>query len=371
MDFMRRALRLARKALGTTSPNPAVGAVVVKDGQVVGEGHTLPPGQGHAEAVALRRAGGKARGAVLYTTLEPCAHHGRVPPCAPAIIQAGVAEVRIAMIDPNPLVNGRGKTHLEAAGVRCIVGEHEWEAQELNEAYVKHVTTGLPFVTAKFAMSLDGKIAARTGESRWITGAQARRYAHTLRRRSDAMVIGVNTVLADDPRLTARDARDRAHNRQPLRVVVDSHGRTSPTARMLREPGWTIIATTPDISKARTESLRAANAEVLELPARDGLVDLQALLETLGKRDITSVLVEGGGTLLGSFFDLGLVDKVAAFVAPVIIGGREAPSPVEGSGVASPLEGLRLRAQRLRRLGEDLLITGYVAPGGNECSAAS
>jgi len=275
------------------------------------------------------------------------------------------------MIDPNPLVNGRGKAQLEAAGVRCLVGEGQEEARELNEAYIKHVTTGLPFVTAKFATSLDGKIAARTGESRWITGVRARRYAHTLRRQSDAMVVGVNTVLADDPRLTARDARDRPYKRQPLRVVADSRGRTPATARLLREPGRTVIATTRDISRARIESLRTATAEVLELAARDDMVDLRELLKVLGKRGITSLLVEGGGTLLGSFFDLGLVDKVMALVAPVIIGGREAPSPVEGSGVARPMEGLRLRMQRLRRLGEDFLITGYVAPGGTECSAAS
>ena len=370
MDYMRRALRLARRALGAASPNPAVGAVVVRDGQVVGEGFTLPPGRGHAEAVALERAGERARGAILYTTLEPCAHHGRVPPCTRAIIRADIAEVHMAMIDPNPLVNGKGKAELEAAGIRCVVGAHQEEARRLNEAYVKHITTGLPFVTAKFAMSLDGKIACRTGASRWITGGRARLYAQGLRRQHDAVMVGVNTVLADDPSLTVRDSQGRPRGRQPLRVVVDAHGRTPATAQVLRQPGRTVVATSEAGAGART-ALEEAGAEVLELPQREGLVDLRALLGLLGRREITSVLVEGGGTLLGSFFDLGLVDRVVAFVAPTIIGGKEAPSPVEGAGVASVEEALRLREPRIRRLGGDFLVTGYVSSGGPECSAES
>ena len=370
MDYMRRALRVARKAIGTSSPNPPVGAVVVKDGQIIGEGFTLPPGMGHAEAVALARAGERAHGAVLYCTLEPCAHYGRVPPCSEAIIRVGIAEVRMAMLDPNPLVNGKGKAELEAAGVTCVVGEREEEARCLNEAYVKHITTGMPFVTAKFAMSLDGKIATRTGHSRWITGERARRHAHALRRSHDVIMVGINTVLADDPALTARDGRDRPYKRQPLRVVVDAKGRTPTTAQMLRQPGHTIIATSRRGAKALA-SLAEAGVEVLAFPERDGRVDLRMLLKVLGDRGVISVLVEGGGKLLGSLFDLGLVDKVAAFIAPTIIGGREAPSPVAGTGVGSMGEALRLSDAHTRRLGRDILITGYVQSGGNECSAES
>jgi diaminohydroxyphosphoribosylaminopyrimidine deaminase/5-amino-6-(5-phosphoribosylamino)uracil reductase len=357
MDFMERALALARQALGTTSPNPAVGAVVVREGVIVGEGFTLPPGEGHAEAVALTRAGERARGATLYVTLEPCAHHGRVPPCTRAIIASGIARVHIATIDPNPIVNGKGKAELEAAGIEVVVGEREEEAREVIEAYAKHITTRLPFVTAKFAMSLDGKIATYTGDSRWITDREARLYAHQLRRASDAIMVGVNTVLRDDPRLTARDEVDRPLGHQPLRIVVDSHGRTPPSARLLREPGQTLIATS-SIPAERAEALRGAGAEVLSLPGEGDAVDIGALLEELGRRDVVSILVEGGGTLLGSLFDRGLVDKVVALIAPIIIGGR-ALSPIEGRGVARLAEALRLRRTRVDRVGDDILVVGY------------
>ena len=370
MDYMQRALHLARRAVEASSPNPPVGAVVVKDGEIIGKGFTLPPGEGHAEAVALEKAGKGARGAVLYTTLEPCAHHGRVPPCSQAIIRAGIAEVHMAMIDPNPLVNGKGKAELEAAGIQCVLGEREEEACRLIEAYVKHITTGMPFVTAKFAMSLDGKIATRTGHSQWITGERARRHARGLRRSHDAVMVGINTVLSDDPSLTARDRWDKPYERQPLRVVVDSHGRTPPTARMLRQPGRTVIATSGAGVDAMA-SLEKAGAEMLVLPGREGWVNLRTLLGLLGKQEITSVLVEGGGDLLGSLFDLKLVDKVVAFVAPTVIGGRDAPSPVAGAGARGMEEALRLREAHTRRLGEDILITGYVQLGGTECSAES
>ncbi len=357
MDYMKRALALGKRARGLSSPNPPVGAVVVKDGQIVGEGYTLPPGQGHAEVVALKQAGERARGAVLYTTLEPCNHHGRVAPCTPAIIQAGITEVHMAVVDPNPLVNGRGRGALEAAGIRCVVGEHQEEALELNEAFIKHITTGLPFVTAKFAMSLDGKIATFTGDSRWITGQRARQYVHHLRSISDVVMVGVNTAITDDPQLTARDARGRPLGRQPLRVVVDSQGRLPASARMLREPGRTLIATVEGRPWGQGES--PERVEVLGLPALDGQVDLRALLHALGKRELISVLVEGGSALLGTLFDLGLVDKVMAFIAPVIVGGRGAPTAVAGRGVERMAEALRLRKVRVRRLGDDLMVVGY------------
>ena len=223
---MRRALALARKALGTTSPNPAVGAVVVKDGVRLGEGHTLPPGQGHAEVVALGKAGALADGASLYVTLEPCCIQGRTPPCTRAVLASGVSEVHVAARDPNPLVDGKGIAELKGAGVRVFTGEGGREAADLYRAFAKHVRTGLPHVTAKFAMSLDGKIATSTGESQWITGPRSRRRVHEMRRRCDAILVGVNTVLRDDPRMTARDRSGNSLGRHPLRVVVDSNART-------------------------------------------------------------------------------------------------------------------------------------------------
>ena len=242
MDYMSRALDLAGQALGTTSPNPAVGAVLVKEGQVVGEGFTQAPGEAHAEIMALHQAGELARSATLYVTLEPCSHQGRTPPCTSAIVAAGVAEIHMALLDPNPLINGRGRKELEEAGISVAVGEREEEARQVNEAYLKFTRTGLPFVTAKYAASLDGKIATRTGDARWITGVTARRHANRLRAASDVVMVGIGTVLADDPLLTARDDQDHPLPHQPLRVIVDSSGRTPATARLFQEPGRVLIA---------------------------------------------------------------------------------------------------------------------------------
>lgn len=358
MDYMQRALGLARRALGSVSPNPAVGAVLVRDGVVVGEGWTQPPGQAHAEIVALRQAGPRASGATLYVTLEPCDHYGRTPPCSLAVIQAGVAEVHASMLDPNPLVAGKGLERLRAAGIAVHVGEGEQEAREIMEAYLKWIVTRFPFVTAKFAMSLDGKIATTSGDSRWITGPESRRYVHELRAASDAILVGVNTVLADDPQLTARDEQGQALPRQPLRVVLDSQARTPPTARMLREAGRTLVAVArPDPAAAL--ALACAGAEIEPAPADDGTVAVGVLLQRLGQRQVTSVLVEGGGTVLGTLFDQRLVDKVVAFVAPIIIGGRRSPSPVAGAGVERIADALRLKDVRVRRFGQDVAIIGY------------
>lgn len=353
ISYMKKALALSRRALGSVSPNPAVGAVLVKDGAVVGEGWTQPPGQAHAEIVALRQAGPRAKGATLYVTLEPCNHFGRTPPCTDAVIAAGVAEVHAATQDPNPRVAGGGLARLAKAGIKTFLGEEEDEAREVIESFTKHVTTGLPFVTAKFAMSLDGKIATRRGDSKWITGEDARRYVHELRAASDAIMVGINTVLADDPQLTARDGQGQPLPRQPLRVVVDSKGRTPPNARLLSQPGCTLVAV------AREPTLRLPDAEVSILPSEDGMVNLTELMRLLGQRDVTSVLVEGGGTLLGSLFDLGLVDKVVAFIAPAIIGGRAAPSPVAGLGAEKMVDALRLQRVRVERFGTDVAVIGY------------
>ncbi len=358
MSHMQRALDLARRAIGSASPNPAVGAVVVRDGAVVGEGHTQPPGGAHAEIEALRRARGRTTGAVLYTTLEPCAHHGRTPPCTQAIIHAGIAEVRSAVTDPNPRVNGAGFDQLREAGIAVSVGECEEQAREIVEAYARHVVTGMPFVTAKFAASLDGKIATATGDSRWITSEEARAYAHELRAASDAIMIGIGTALADDPQLTARDARGNPLPRQPTRVVLDSKARLPTTARMLAEPGETVVAVA-DAPDARCLALERAGTRVVRAPSGDGAVDLPALFAELGRTDTTSVLVEGGGGVLGSLFDAKLVDKVVAFIAPTIIGGGAAPSPVAGTGAQCIADAALLTRVRTMTLGRDVAIIGY------------
>ena len=355
MQHMERALALGWGALGTTSPNPAVGCVIVRDGEIVSEGWTHPPGQQHAEAAALAQAGGRARGATLYTTLEPCNHYGRTPPCSEAIIAAGISEVHAAVRDPNANVAGGGIERLSDAGIRTHIGECTDEAGRLIEAFSKHSRTRMPFVTAKYAMSLDGKIAARSGDSKWISGEESRRYAHLLRAQSDAIMVGINTVLADDPQLTARDADGNPNEHQPLRVVLDRQGRMPKGARMLEAPGDTLIAVADDYDGATRDG-----AETIRLPSGRGGVDLSELMVTLGERDVTSVLVEGGGATIGALFDMNLVDKVVAFVAPVIIGGNEAISPVGGIGIAGMEEALRLKSVEVMRFGEDVAVVGYI-----------
>jgi diaminohydroxyphosphoribosylaminopyrimidine deaminase/5-amino-6-(5-phosphoribosylamino)uracil reductase len=345
-----RALELALRADYRTSPNPMVGAVILDSaGHLAGEGYHHKAGEPHAEQEALEIAGDTAQGGTLYVNLEPCAHLHRTPPCADAIILAGIRRVVISMTDPDERVQGTGIAKLEAAGIETLLGVHEDRAQRLNEFYVKHRTTGRPFVTAKFAMSLDGKIATRTGESRWITSEEARLHAHRLRHIHDAILVGVNTVIADDPELTTRLEGDDM--RQPLRVVLDSQLRTRMSAR----------AVGPNTLIASTRAGRIGTAEVLKLPAAaDGRVALEPLLDELGKRGILSLLVEGGSEVHASFFAQGLVDKVHAYVAPRLIGGREAFGPVGGPGVERLSEAVPLRELDATRLGTDLLITGYV-----------
>lgn len=364
-DFMGCALSLAKLALGYTSPNPAVGAVIVKEGMIMGLGYTQPPGSAHAEIMALRQAGEKARGATMYISLEPCCYFGHTPPCTRAIIEAGISEVHIAMLDPNPLVSGRGLEELEKAGIKVYFGEYEEKAREINEAYIKFITTGLPFVTAKFAMSLDGKFATRNGDSKWISSDEARKYVHNLRHTTDAIIVGANTVIIDDPRLTARGGCGKGGRTklQPLRVIVDGKGRIPLTAQIFKQPGKTIIAVAEPIIKEKKKALTEAGAEIIELPAKEGLIDLAELLAELGKRQITSVLVEGGSTLLGHLFDRGLVDKVLTFISPIIIGGEKAKTPVGGEGVDKVVEALQLKQVRVERLGDNVLVSGYLTKG--------
>jgi diaminohydroxyphosphoribosylaminopyrimidine deaminase/5-amino-6-(5-phosphoribosylamino)uracil reductase len=327
-----------------------VGAVVLDaDGRMAGEGYHREAGQPHAEEEALAAAGERSRHGTLYVNLEPCAHEHRTPSCAQAAIDAGVRRVVVSMTDPDERVRGAGLRMLEVAGVETAVGVLEERARKLNEFYVKHRVTGRPFVTVKFAMSLDGKIATRTGESRWITGEEARIHAHRLRHEHDAILVGVNTVIADDPELTVRVNGDSS--RQPLRVIVDSQLRVRQSARIVGAN--TLIAT--------TRPGRMGAAEVLRLPAAaDGRVSLPALLDELGRRGMLSVLVEGGAEVHASFFAEGLVDKVYAYVAPRLIGGKEAPGPLGGLGVEHLAGATQLRELDFVRLGGDLVITGYV-----------
>lgn len=327
-----------------------VGAVVLDSaGNLAGEGYHRRPGEPHAEQEALDLAGDLALGGTLYVNLEPCAHLHRTPSCAEAIILAGLKRVVISMSDPDERVRGSGVAKLQAAGVETVMGVHEERALRLNEFYVKHRLTGRPFVSAKFAMSLDGKIATRSGESRWITSEESRLHGHRLRHIHDAILVGVNTVMVDDPQLTARLEGEEV--RQPLRVIVDSQLRTRMSAR----------AVGPNTLIATTRAGRMGAAEVLRLPAgSDGRVALAPLLDELGRRDILSLLVEGGSEVHASFFADGLVDKLHAYIAPRLIGGREARGPVGGAGVERLVDAIPLRELDVTRLGTDLLITGYV-----------
>jgi len=357
---MAEALRLGRLRKGRTAPNPAVGCVLAAGGEIVGRGYHRRAGEAHAEIAALRRAGPCARGAAMYVTLEPCVTAGRTPPCVPQIVAAGIARVVIGTLDPHPRVAGRGAEALRQAGVAVALGLREREARHLVEDYAKLVATGRPWVTAKFAASLDGKIATRTGEAEWITGPEARRYAHRLRAEHAAVAVGAGTLRADDPRLTVR-LRGRSTAEGPVRLIVASRGNVAASAAVWTTPGPPVwVACTSRASRAARQRLTRRGAEIIMCRTRRGRLSLPDLLEKLGRRGITGVLVEGGEALLGSFFDEGLVDRLAAAFAPVIIGGRRAKTAVGGAGVASPAEARKLREVKRRRLGADVVVEGYL-----------
>ncbi len=358
--WMRRALQLARKRLGWTSPNPPVGAVLVKEGHLIAEGLHEGAGKPHAEAVALANAGEQAKGATLYVTLEPCDHYGRTPPCTQAIIAAGIRRVVVGTIDPNPIVKGKGVARLQEAGIEVTVGVLEEEAKALIAPFAKFITQRLPFVTLKLAMSVDGKIATRTGQSQWLTGELARRYAHRLRHEHDAVMVGVGTVLTDNPQLTVRLIRGRV--KQPVRVVVDSFARTPPTAAVIHSaPSPCIIAVTEQAPFDRVKKLEEVGATVWRLPADSkGQVELLALLRRLAEHEIVSVLVEGGSELAGSFVAQRLIDQLVLFVAPLVLGGRGAVPAIGGEGVATLQEALRLQNLRWHRVGDDWVLTAKV-----------
>ncbi|MDD5072503.1 MAG: bifunctional diaminohydroxyphosphoribosylaminopyrimidine deaminase/5-amino-6-(5-phosphoribosylamino)uracil reductase RibD [Candidatus Omnitrophica bacterium] len=336
--YIKIALELAKKAKGMTSPNPCVGAVIVKRGRIVGSGYHKFAGGPHAEIYALRQAGKEAEGATMYISLEPCSRFGRTPPCTDAIIRSGIKRVVAAIKDPNPVNNGRGLRILRIRGIKTSVGFLDAEARELNEDFIKYITKKMPFVAVKIAQSLDGKIATRAGDSKWITGDKAREFVHKLRSEHDAVMVGAGTVLKDDPLLTARVKGKRA--KQPLRVILAGRTRIPDKARIFNSKGGDVV--------------------IAATKKRDGRVDIKSLLVELAKRQITSVLIEGGGETVASALDAGVVDKVYFFIAPKIIGGRKSTTSVEGKGVGKAGKAIRLKKISFRKIGDDFLAEGYV-----------
>ena len=360
--YMRQALELAGKGAGWTTPNPMVGAVVVKDGRVIGRGYHQRAGGPHAEVNAIDDAGDRARGATLYVTLEPCNHVGRTPPCTRKIIEAGIRRVVVAMADPNPGVTGGGNAALQDHGIAVTTGICETEARVLNETFSTWVTTGRPFVIAKCAATLDGRMATRTGDSRWVTGPASRQFVHRIRHAVDGIMVGVETVKKDDPglttRLTARTGSD------PTRIILDTHLSTPPTAKMLHQasdaPTWLVCG--PDSPADRRKALENTGARVVDAALKDGRIDLSSLMEKLGAMDITSLLIEGGGTVLGAAFAAGIVDKVCFFFAPKILGGDDGVPICRGKGPESMGQSIPVHNLSVFRFDADVMLQGYLKP---------
>ena len=357
LDYMRMALELAEQGRGWTNPNPMVGAVIVKDGRVIGEGYHHRCGGLHAEREAFAACTGSPAGATLYVTLESCCHHGRQPPCTEAILEAGISRVVVGSGDPNPLVAGKGLDILRAHGVEVETGVLQKECDALNDVFFHYIRTKQPYVVMKYAMTLDGKIATRTGASQWITGEEARRKVHRDRHRCAAIMAGVGTVLADDPLLTCR----MEGGRNPVRVICDTHLRTPLDSQLVRTAGEvpTILAA-GEAAADRAAPYRGAGCQVWMLPERDGHVDLSVLMERLGAAEIDSVLLEGGGTLNWAALESGIVQKVQAYIAPKLFGGKDAKSPVAGLGVEVPAQAVGLKNVTVTPIGADILLEGEV-----------
>ena len=352
VHVMKRAIALARRGLGHTSPNPMVGCVIVKGGKVIAEDWHKFCGSAHAEVGALKKAGARARGATMYVTLEPCSHWGRTPPCVEAILKAGIRKVVVPMADPNPVNNGKSLRILRAKGIKVVTGVCEKEARALNSAFIKYITTGRPFVTAKTAQTLDGKIASGKGDSKWITAGATRAFARKKRDEFDAILVGINTVLADDPRLNAPSKR-------LWKVVVDSKLRTPERARIFSGAGrgQVIIAATEAAPKARVLRLQKRGARVIICPARKGQVDLKWLFKELAKIGIASILIEGGAAVIGSALKARLVDRLYEYIAPKIVGDERAKGAVEGLDVVKISQAYRVRLTQVQKLGSDLFLT--------------
>ena len=361
LKFMREALRLAESMRGRTSPDPMVGAVIIKDGKIISTGYHAEVTTPHAEAWAIEKAGSFAKGATMYVNLEPCCFFETKanPPCTQTIIQAGIAKVVAAMEDPNPSVAGRGFSELREAGIEVISGVLEEEAKKLNEVFIKYITTQRPFVILKAAMSLDGKIATKTGESFWITGIEARKRAHHLRNIVDAVMVGIGTVLADNPELTVREIEGKIKN--PKKIVLDPRVRIKTNCKILKiEPENAIIVAGNQAPKSNIKRIKDKKAEVIAMKTKNGHFMLDSLMKELGKRKITSILIEGGGNTNALAIASGIVDKVIFFVSPKIIGGEAAKTPVEGYGEEYLSKAVKLRDFKAEKVGEDLMLEGYI-----------
>jgi diaminohydroxyphosphoribosylaminopyrimidine deaminase/5-amino-6-(5-phosphoribosylamino)uracil reductase len=356
VGWMKRALALAARGRGRVEPNPMVGAVLVKGGRVVGEGYHRRFGGPHAEVYAVRQAGGNARGATLYVTLEPCDHFGKTPPCTDLLISAGIASVVGAMEDPDERVSGNGFRKLRQAGMAVQAGLLEAEARSLNAPYIKLRTRGLPYVTAKWAMTLDGRIASETGDSKWVTGEEARRHAHQTRNQADAVLVGIGTVLRDDPLLTCRLPRGR----NPRRIVLDSRARLPLDSRLVRSvaEAEVIVATIATAPRKRIEALRAAGCTILKVCSTGGRCSVADLVRQLGRMQVTNLMVESGEKVLSAFFKAGQVDRVMAYISPKLLG--DGLSPLSGLGLRRMNQALQLEEVSIRRLGSDVLVTGTV-----------
>ena len=350
--YMEIALSLAEKGRGTTSPNPMVGAVIVRNGEIVGQGFHCKPGGDHAEIAALKEAGDRARGATLYVTLEPCCHYGKTPPCTESIIKGGIRRVVFAMTDPNPLVCGAGSTRLREHNIETESGILEIQARKLNEAYLKFTSAGIPFITLKMAMTLDGRIAARDGSSRWITGPEARKRTHLLRASSDAVMVGVGTVLADNPRLTVRDAAGS----NPLRVILDSFLRSPLNAQVFSDER-AIVFTGNQPDNAKLQELNKRGIVTWKTESEEGKISLKNVLQKLGEHSITSLLCEGGAALATSLLCDRLVDKLYIFIAPKILG--KGIDGIKDLGIESLSNAIHIKNREIEELGDDILITGY------------
>jgi diaminohydroxyphosphoribosylaminopyrimidine deaminase/5-amino-6-(5-phosphoribosylamino)uracil reductase len=362
--WMKRALRLAEAGRGKTSPNPMVGAVLVRRGRVVGEGYHAKVGEAHAEIIALHQAGENAKGAVLYLNLEPCTHFGRTPPCVPRVVRAGLKRAVIGMEDPNPLVNGKGIEALRKSGLDVKVGVLEKECQKLNEAFCKYILTKQPFVVLKAAATLDGKIATRNGESKWISGETSRRFVHRLRAQVDGVLVGIGTVLRDDPLLTSR----MKEGKEPYRIIVDSRLKIPEDARVFEHsPSEVILATTGSAPREKIERLEKKGARVLIIDSKGGRVDLRIGLKKLGEMGLMNILVEGGSQISGSFLDEGLIDKFLLFLSPKWLGDPQAPGIFGGRGVSKLKEAVTLKKIKTKRIGEDILVEGYLEWGKRSC----
>ena len=359
-DYMGLALELAENGRGTTSPNPMVGAVVVKADQIVGRGYHVAAGCAHAEINAIIDAGENTQGATLYVTLEPCNHSGRTPPCTEEIIAAGFRRVVVAMRDPNPHVKGDGIEHLRSHGIKVACGVGEARAKRLNEAFIKFIRTGQPFVIVKCAATLDGWIATRTGDSKWVTGEKARAYVHQLRHAVDAIMVGIGTVRADDPSLTTRLENEEGHD--PARIVIDPMLSIDEKARLLHIPSdaETILVTGQTIDVAKADRMKKLGVRVMRMPLENGSFDFTQLMTAFGAKDITSLLIEGGGNLIGSAIQAGVVDKTLFFFAPKILGGDDGVPICRGVGPAAMKDCLDLNSIQTRQFDDDVLIEGYI-----------